>query len=123
MSSIVESSKIKVVTRSTYDNPQYVKEPDVVYFVLEPTANEMQYVSLYIGTACQTDIISLDELLQEANNENSQTANDVPTNLITIKDKLYYWKDTTLDVYRGFIKDNGGIFPLYGTPIWESIDT
>lgn len=124
---IVESSKIKVVSRSTYDNPSYVKESDVVYFVMEPVANGQQYLSLYVGTARQTDIIDIGDLLENANPPiNPQdiiTEDDIPPSLINTINKLYYWEDTTLGVYKGFIKNKSNeILPLYGTPVWESIE-
>ena len=124
---IVESSKIKVVSRSTYDNPSYTKESDVVYFVIEPVANGQQYLSLYVGTARQTDIIDIGDLLENANPPiNPQdiiTEDDIPPSLINTINKLYYWEDTTLGVYKGFIKNKSNeILPLYGTPVWESIE-
>lgn len=124
---IVESSKIKVVSRSTYDNPSYTKESDVVYFVMEPVANGQQYLSLYVGTARQTDIIDIEDLLENANPPiNPQdiiTEDDIPPSLINTINKLYYWEDTTLGVYKGFIKNKRNeILPLYGTPVWESIE-
>lgn len=127
MPGIVESSKIKVVSRSTYDNPSYVKESDVVYFVMEPVANGQQYLSLYVGTARQTDIIDIGDLLENANPPiNPQdiiTEDDIPPSLINTINKLYYWEDTTLGVYKGFIKNKSDeILPLYGTPVWESIE-
>lgn len=127
MPDIVESSKIKVVSRSTYDNPSYVKESDVVYFVMEPVANGQQYLSLYVGTARQTDIIDIGDLLENANPPiNPQdiiTEDDIPPSLINTINKLYYWEDTTLGVYKGFIKNKSDeILPLYGTPVWESIE-
>ena len=121
MPEIMESSKIKVLTRATFD--AITKESNVVYFVLEGTSEPFQCVSLYIGDAPQTDIVSIDDLLMDANNFNSQNANDVPVSLITVNNKLYYWKDTALDVYRAYVKDNVGVFPLYGTSVWESIET
>jgi len=123
MPEIIESSKIKLVTRSTYDNPQYTKESDIVYFVLEPVANGKRYLSLYLGTDKQTDIINIADLLGNANNILPGLTEDViPTNLITAINKLYYWEDTNLGVYKGYIKNsNNNILPLYGTPVWEAI--
>ena len=122
-----DSSKIKIITRATYDNPSYTKESDVVYFVMEPVTNGQIYLSLYVGTAKQTDIIDIGDLLANANPpinpEDIITENDIPPSLITAINKLYYWEDTTLGVYKGFIKNkNNEILPLYGTPIWESIE-
>jgi hypothetical protein len=121
---IIESSKIKIVSRSTYDNSSYVKESDVVYFVIEPVANGQQYLSLYVGTDKQTDIIDIGDLLENANPPITPgviiTENDIPPSLITTINKLYYWEDTTLGVYKGFIKNKSNeILPLYGTPVWK----
>ena len=123
MLEIVESSNIKIVTRSTYDNDDYIKYSDIVYFVLEPVSNGKRYLSLYLGTDKQTDIIDIADLLGNANNTLPNMSEDnIPTNLINTINKLYYWEDTNLGVYKGYIKNSdNNILPLYGTPVWEAI--
>jgi hypothetical protein len=129
MSEPTESGKIKIITRATYDDSSYTIEDDVIYFVLENLGtNAKKYMSLYVGNAKQTDIISIEELLANANPplspEDIHTEDDIPPTLLTAINKLYYWEDTNLGVYKGFIKNsNNEILPLYGTPIWESIES
>lgn len=117
-----ELGKIKVVTRATYDNPSYVKESDTVYFVIEGSSNSQAYLTLYVGTDKQTDIINIKdfETIGELSNPNN-----FPSNIVTIADKIYYIEDTDLNVFKAYMKSstvNNELIPLYGTPVWESLD-
>lgn len=116
----VESGKIKIVTIATYDNPSYVKESDTVYFVIEGATASQKYLSLYVGTDKQTDILNIQDLVSAGIVVDPE---ELPPGIIKIKDKLYYIEDTDLNVFRAYIKSNNSneLIPLYGTPIWETL--
>ena len=124
---------IKVVTRATYNNKSASGEIDAstIYFVIEDAASSELYLSLYVGTSRQADIVDLNNMMGFTDADSSQNLtdlfgeNDIPTKDMLTTDKLYYWQDLNLDVVKAYIKSRitGEVLPLYGTPVWETIES
>lgn len=122
-------SGIIICTRNTYNNRKDAGEldPTTVYFVIENVTDAEQYLSLYVGEAKQTDVVSLNSLTAftdkttiEAIQQFIQSSGAPAKNLLT-KDKIYYWEDTSLNVMRLFMRGTDNIIPIYSEPLWEDI--
>ena len=128
-----EYGKIILLSRNTYDTRKAEGEidSDTIYFVLENSTHSENYLSLYVGLARQTDIVSLNQLIGFDNVEDSVDLteffdeNDIPIKDLLTPDKIYYWQDFDLNVFKAYIRSSitGETLPLYGTPVWQTIES
>lgn len=128
-----ESSVIEILTRGTYDSRKSSGKlkNDVIYFVVENTSDPDRYLSLYVGLDKQTDIVSLNTLTgyTDANTIEALQllvgAGTTSPATVTTTDKIYYWEDTALDVFRAYLKSSisNALLPIYSNPVWETIET
>lgn len=122
---------IFILTRNTYDN--WVEDnkidPTSAYFVIENVTDADKYLSLYVGTSRQTDIVNLNTItgFTDAASISSiqqfiQESSAPIKNLLTTN-KIYYWEDTDLHVMRAYMlgEITKELIPLYNEPIWEKL--
>lgn len=121
-----ESGTIKIVTRDTYDAKSQQGQIDAttIYFVLENATGAEHCLSLYVGTRKQSDLACLNDFTDLVTVFDE---NQIPAKDLLSREKLYYWEDTENGVFRAFIRSSveghDEVLPLYGTPLWESIET
>lgn len=122
---------IFIMGRNTYDNlvSDGKIDPTSIYFVQEDVTDSDKYLSLYVGLNRQTDIAYLNELtgFTDVTTINALqqlifNSGTPPTNLLTT-DKIYYWEDTEVHIFRAFIKSkiNGSVLPIGSDPVWTEI--
>lgn len=121
-----ESGTIKIVTRNTYDAKKEQGQIDAttIYFVLENATGAENYLTLYVGLRKQSDLACLNDFtdLVEVFDENQ-----IPVKDLLAREKIYYWEDVDSGVFRAYIRSSveghDEVLPLYGTPLWEAIET
>ena len=128
-----ESGTIMVIGRDTYDRRKEEGgiDADTIYFVIENAAHSELYLSLYVGLSKQSDIASLNQITGFMSRESSIDLtdffdeNDIPVKDILSTEKIYYWEDFDLNAFKAYIKSaiTGEVLPLYGTPIWQTIES
>ena len=122
---------IFIMGRNTYDNLVAAGgiDPTSIYFIQEDVTDSDKYLSLYVGLNRQTDIAYLNELtgFTDATTINALqqlifNSGTPPTNLLTT-DKIYYWEDTEVHIFRAFIKSkiDGSVLPIGSDPVWTEI--
>ena len=114
------TDSVIVLTRATYDNRKAQGEilNNVIYIVIENSTISDNFLSLYLGEARVTDIISLDELIT-ITAQTDLSFISIPAQL-AIKDKLYTLMDNTNNIIRVYGCDGStNLFPLVGLPMWE----
>lgn len=127
------SAVIEVINRATYDdrkNKNLIKN-DVVYFVVENVTDANRYLSLYVGLDKQTDVVSLNTLTGYTTAQTIEALQQLvgvgttSPSTITTTDKIYYWEDVDLDVFRAYLRSTRAntLLPVYSNPIWETIET
>ena len=129
---ITNDPNIIILSRTSYDNrvAQHLIDPKTLYFVIEDVTDANKYLSLYVGEAKQTDIISLNELTRFVDKTTIEAlqafilGSGAPAKNLLTTDKIYYWEDTDLNVMRAFMKGkiSGEIIPIYTEPVWEPIE-
>lgn len=122
-----------VIGRDTYNRRKEEGgiDADTIYFVIENAAHSELYLSLYVGLSKQSDIVSLNQIIGFTSRDSSINLtdffdqSDIPVKDILDTEKIYYWEDFNLNAFKAYLKSSitGDVLPLYGTPIWQTIET
>lgn len=122
-----------VIGRDTYNRRKEEGgiDADTIYFVIENAAHSELYLSLYVGLSKQSDIASLNQITGFTSQDSSINLtdffdqNNIPVKDILCTEKIYYWEDFNLNAFKAYLKSSitGDVLPLYGTPIWQTIET
>jgi hypothetical protein len=114
------NESVIVLTRSTYDSRASHGEilNNVLYIVREPSTNDKQFLSFYLGLAQVTDLVNLNDIIEIT--ADTDFSNITIPSALHIENKLYTLKDTINDVLRVYGYDSElNTIPLCGLPIWE----
>lgn len=125
--------QVNVCTRDTYNNRETDGTNDdyTMHIVAEPSDNYPECLSLYLGSAKQTDIINLNNMLGiKADNladikDYSFDPNNLNSEAFKIPEKVYIYEDPSISVAKAYVYskvcDGGALIPLYGAPVWEEL--
>ena len=119
--------KVVVLTRGTYESRKSNNEikDNELYFVKENTTTSSNLLSLYIGLAKQTDLVSINDIIGYNNIEfalnHKLTEDDLMKYVAEVDDKIMYYINPNLNVVELYMysKEVDRFIPLAGNISWE----